>query len=261
LSFAYPAICKDYDEHDLLRKLQKEYGKHHAVLLEKLRTDAAERNLKADRTIQSLLSLAETIKCNDAIYNRAKQRHERGNPPGKANTLGDEINWESLLADIPKGEALHVITDDGDFYSVLDSDQFNSFLLAEWHAAKCSEIHYYKTLSGFFAEHYPDIKFSAELEKSLLLRDFVNSGNFSQTHSAVAKLSRVKDFSQSQLNEIVNAAVSNKQIYWIADDSDVKQFLTRVITGREAEIPFDKLESLVQLLGHTDADVGDIEIE
>jgi hypothetical protein len=44
LSCKFPAMSKGYGEHDLLRKLQGEYGKHLAKLIEQISEDAINNN-------------------------------------------------------------------------------------------------------------------------------------------------------------------------------------------------------------------------
>jgi hypothetical protein len=47
---------------------------------------------------------------------RARERKERGNPPGRPkNPLGDEITWEQLLTSCKETKRLWIITDDSDF--------------------------------------------------------------------------------------------------------------------------------------------------
>src|SRR5271157_154690 len=94
LSFAFPAMSKGYPEHVTLRNLQRDYSKHHAALLDLITADACNSNLKADKTIGSLIELAKPIEISDTIYQLAQRRHARGNPPGKPGSLGDAINWE-----------------------------------------------------------------------------------------------------------------------------------------------------------------------
>jgi hypothetical protein len=256
LSFAFPAMSKGYTEHETLRQLQRDYGKHHSALIEQITADACNSNLKADKTIRSLIDLAKPIEISDAIYQRAERRHARGNPPGKAASLGDAINWEALLAAVPRSEALHFITDDNDYASLLVKDRFHPFLAHDWTRAKASELHYYRSLSSFLHTKYPDIHFAPELEKTLAIRDFVASRNFSQTHASVAALRRFAEFTTSELNDIVNAAISNNQIAWIITDIDVKSFLTKAISGKEDKIDPDSLADLQTLL--TPQEVGTV---
>jgi hypothetical protein len=63
---------------------------------------------------------------------RARERRERGNPPGKAeDTLGDQISWEQLLSDCKKRNVKRVwiITNDGDYCTKYEKKMLlNSFL-------------------------------------------------------------------------------------------------------------------------------------
>jgi hypothetical protein len=54
-----------------------------------------------------------------------------GNPPGKQGSLGDAINWEALLAEVPDGEDLYLIADDRDYLSVLNENKPKEFLVCK----------------------------------------------------------------------------------------------------------------------------------
>ena len=113
---------------------------------------------------------------------------------------------------------------------------------------------YYERLSLFFQEHFPNIKLASELEKESLIRDLAASWSFAQTHTLVKKLSNYNDFTSEQLNEIVEAAISNNQIYWIIKDPDVYEFFTSIIRGQENQIDEDNLNMLVQELQNEDSE-------
>jgi hypothetical protein len=52
---------------------------------------------------------------------RARDRKERGNPPGKMkNALGDQIVWEQLLSRCTGCTGIWIITDDGDYHVKYD---------------------------------------------------------------------------------------------------------------------------------------------
>jgi PIN domain len=259
LSCKFPAMSKGYGEHDILRKLQGDYGKHLAKLIDQISEDAINKQLKADKTMNSLRVNAKVIPTTDELHQRALLRHQRGNPPGKNTTIGDVLNWEALLASIPKGEPIHIITDDSDYTSDLDSDCFNVFLLNEWMHTKDSEVNFYKTLSAFFADKFPDIRFAPDLEKSLSIKDFVNSGSFSGTHNAVARLKCFSDFTDAQLNELIAAVVANRQIHWIIGDRDVRKFVVSLIAGREDKIDADDLEAVQAMLEAVEEDATKVE--
>lgn len=249
LSLQFPALCKDYEEYDELRQHQKEYERKHANLIDKITQDVEARRLKADTIIKQLFIKSESIATDEDVVRRARLRLDVGNPPGKNGSLGDAINWEALLAKVPIEEQLYFVTDDKDYYSPIDPQRFNSFLLDEWLNTKNEDLVWYRRLSGFFKEHFPDIKLATELDKDLLIRDLISSASFSQTHSIVAKLRRYTDFTQAQLNDIVTAAISNDQVYLIIEDSDVNEFIKVLLHGREDKIAqnnFQRLEKLVE---------------
>jgi hypothetical protein len=63
---------------------------------------------------------------------RARERKERGNPPGKGRALGDELTWEQLLSHYSGESNLWIITKDADYCTKTDSGLFlNAFLYKE----------------------------------------------------------------------------------------------------------------------------------
>lgn len=232
----FPQMCKDYEEYNALRAKMREVERLYSRLLERVTDDVTHRRLGADLLIAKLFSLSNSITCGDDIHRHARERIERGNPPGKEGSLGDAINWEALLESVPDGAELYFITDDKDYSSVLDKERFNAFLLSEWREHKESRLRYYKRLSSFFKEHFPDIRLATELEKDLLIRDLALSGSFAQTHRLVRKLSQHSDFTITQANAILNACVGNTQVSLIIGDADIRQFVTAVIAGRVGEL-------------------------
>jgi len=217
-------------------------------LIEKVLKDIKAHQLKADTIIQELFSLAKQVKTDGDIYERAHMRLEIGNPPGKRGSLGDALNWEALLQSVPDGEDLYFISDDKDFASPIDRDAFNAFLLDEWAKIKNSNLVFYRNLSAFFKEHFPNISLASELEKDILIRKLANSGSFAETHEIIAKLNKYTEFTIAQINAIVEATISNNQVYWIIGDSDIKGFLLNVIKGKEDQIDPENLDLLMQLL-------------
>ena len=218
------------------------------MLVNKLTDDINARSLKADKIITDLLRFGVKIECSDSLVRRARIRFDLGNPPGKAGCLGDALNWEALMSDVPDEKDLHFISDDKDFCSALNDEVFNGFLSNEWASKKQSELIFYKRISAFFKDHFPDITLATEFEKDLLISDFTGSYNFARTHSIVARLSKYTDFTAAQANSIVSAAISNSQIRSIVDDPDVLEFLSAVIRGREDQIDRENLEVLKALL-------------
>jgi hypothetical protein len=224
LTFRFPEFCKHYPQYAQLRALQRKYSALHHELLESVNAGIEKEDLLADQTIRALFQNAQHLAISPDVLERTRVRCERGNPPGKAGSFGDAINWELLLEHAPVREDLHFISDDRDFASPLGGGMFDPFLGAEWERTKGSHVRFFGTVSAFFREHFPEITLASEAEKDLLVRDLVSSGSFAMTHNTIAKLRRFTDFTAAQANAIVDAALSNSQVSWILTDPDVREF-------------------------------------
>ncbi|WP_310430206.1 PIN domain-containing protein [Chamaesiphon sp. VAR_48_metabat_135_sub] len=244
----FPQLCEDYPEIDVLRESLKHYEQAHASLTTKILIDIKTKTLKADLIIQSLFSLGKQLKNSPEILDRARFRMGVGNPPGKNNSLGDAINWECLLAETADGEDLYFITGDKDYCSALNDDEFSDFLLTEWNNRKRTKIHFYKRLSSFCKEQFPNITLASARDKEFLIRDFVNSQSISATQIAIEKLSYYSEFTAAQVNTIVTAAISNRQVVWSIEDERVKSFLQSVVANNKQYLDTASLMAIGQLL-------------
>jgi predicted nucleic acid-binding protein len=261
LNLQFPQLCKDYCEYDQLRSLQRAYEELHSVLLKKILEDVSEQTLKADKTIEDLFAKATLANTTAELVEKARLRMQVGNPPGKDGSLGDAISWEALLRDVQDSNDLYLIADDRDYVSTLDENKIKDFLLQEWFARKGSKIIFYRRLSSFFKDRFPQIRLATELEKEILIRNLAASGSFAQTHSVVAKLSKFTDFTTAQLNEIVEAAVFNRQVSWIIGDPDVYEFLKSVTAGHEADIKEDNWKELQGLMKKAEMEMKEDAVE
>lgn len=247
-SLQIPQLGRQYEEYDKLRKAHKELEKNLSKMTDQIEEDATRQSLEADAVVEELFNVAEQIPRSDELTDRARNRMDLGDPPGKKGSLGDAINWEALLDAAPEGEDLYLISDDGDFFSPLDREAIDPYLVNEWAEKKGSDLHPYNRLSSLFRDHFPDIELAAELEKDLLIQQLSASGSFESTHKSVSRLSRYSDFTESQINAIVEAAITNSQIYWIARDPDVNQFLQALVNGREDMIDPENLPKVKYVL-------------
>ena len=248
LDLRFPQFCKEYDEYENLRQLQRSYSKLHAELIRKAIEDIQAENLKADKVIHDLFDNGIAIPENKAINELARNRIAIGNPPGKNGSLGDALNWEALLENIPNGENLYFLTDDKDYASPIDTNVFNTYLSQEWKTQKKSEIVFYRSLSEFFKEHFPKISLASETEKDLDIQGLANSSSFVQTHAIISKLNKYSDFTVAQVNAIIDATITNNQVHWILSDPDVSDFLSKVVAGKESKL---NQATLVQLFSMT----------
>jgi hypothetical protein len=240
LGTQFPQLCKEYEEYKELREAIKRYDENRDRIFQKLRSDIQTKSLGADKVISDLFARAKVFENEDKILAAARVRMELGNPPGKDGSYGDAINWETLLRRMPK-EELFLITDDKDYMSQVDDTRLAEFLSEEWQERKSAKINFYRKLSDFFRDKFPMIKLASEMEKELAITELTNSGKFERTHLAIAKLSKFTDFTDDEIIEIVEAAISNSQIYWIRADEDVKTFMRNLARGKESIIEAEKL--------------------
>ncbi len=245
----FPQIIKDYDaEYKLIREAIKDYEKNKQVILEKIKKDIIEKKLKADIVIEKLFKNANPIKITDSLLNKAKTRFDLGNPPGKDKSYGDALNWESLLTVVDDFDNFFFISDDKDFYSQYDNNLFNSFLLSEWEVRMpLTSFKYYKSLSKFFKEKFPEINISTELQKEQLINKLSSSSSFSETRNILRELKNFDDFTSKQLNDIVYSALSNNQIFWISNDDDINEYMNKIVSDKLNLIDNDKVENFKRL--------------
>ncbi len=245
----FPQICKEYSEYRILCEALNQYGTAQSQILKQLNKDIINKNLGADKIINKLFESACKLKVSSVTIQRAKDRFELGNPPGKNRSYGDAVNWEALLENIKSCEELYFISSDNDYISEIDRSKMCQFLLEEWEEKINSSIHFFQRLSEFFASKFPNIKLASELEKELAINNLVNSGCFTATHNAILNLSKFGDFTDEQIKTILRAAISNSQIYWVGNDNDVRDFMHNLISRKENLLDQDELVSFYHMYG------------
>lgn len=228
-----PRVMVGLPEYLAYEKALKEFKQSKAALTEAASTQAEARALLADQLFIRLLEETNVIEISSDAYEAANQRARLGNPPGKGgNTIGDELNWELLLQTLPEGSDLHVVTKDGDYASKFSPSSAKVFLQDEWKQRKQGTLHLHEQISQFFKNNYPNEDFSLEIEKRDSIDNLISSPNFAATHSAIASLLPYVPFlTAEEALEVVQGALSNNQVSWIADDSDVQEFLNQMLAN------------------------------
>lgn len=227
-----PAFMKEYEEYEQIRRKSSELQDLVKSISGKVDAAVVEDGLLTDALIKDIFAKSCPIPNTPDLFGKAHMRTLLGNPPGKNGSMGDAINWLALLDAVPNGENIHVISEDGDYYSVLDENRPHPFLKSEWRSKKGAELFVYRTLSLFLKEHFDGVAFSYDKDKDALIEDLVDSGSFAVTHNIIAKLERFGYFSLKEVQRILAAAVSNNQFGWIVADDDVCAFLQRVAVPR-----------------------------
>lgn len=217
----------------------------------KVDVDVVEGGLLTDALIRDIFTKSKPIPTTDELFGKAQMRMALGNPPGKNGSLGDAINWIAVLESVPDGENLHVISEDGDFYSTLDESRPHPFLKAEWAKKKGAELFVYRTLSSFLKQHFDGVAFSYDKDKEALIEGLADAGSFAVTHNLVAKLEKFNYFSLKEVERILAAAIGNNQFGWIVGDDDIYNFLNRVAVPRLGVLAEpDQIQLLLDMLDH-----------
>lgn len=241
-----PSFMKGYEEYDTIRKLSTDLQSLMKTIAEKVNADIVAKRLLADRLIAEIFSRASIIETTPEVFSAASMRLAIGNPPGKSGSIGDAINWTILLQKVPDGEPLHIISEDGDFYSSLNEAVAHPFIEEEWLTRKRSSLYVYRTLSAFMKLHFDGVAFPFDRTKDALIDDLLTSGSFSHTHQLVSKLEAFSYFSLNEVERILGAAVENDQFGLIVTDHDVSDFLNRIAVPRLASITSTEQKEVVQ---------------
>jgi hypothetical protein len=244
-----PAFMKQYEEYELIRQKSAELQELVKTISVKVDSDVIESGLVTDTLIKDIFAKSQPIPTTQELFTKAQMRMALGNPPGKNGSMGDSVNWMALLDAVPNGEPLHVISEDGDFYSTLDENRPHPFLKNEWKAKKNAELFVYRTLSLFLKDNFDGVAFSYDKDKDALIESLAESGSFATTHHLIAKLESFGYFSLKDVQRILSAAVANAQFGWIVSDDDVYTFLKRIAVPRLGALTDpDHIEVLQKML-------------
>ncbi|UWP88450.1 PIN domain-containing protein [Aliiroseovarius crassostreae] len=243
-----PALVRELEQFSDFDASIKSYTKAHTALMKSVFEKAAKTQLAADLLIKEIFEKSEIISVSDDIFEKAKYRVEKGNPPGKQGSLGDALNWECIVSKLGFLEEICFVSQDKDYKSVLHDGAFNEFLLKELDDNLFSTLDYFPSLRDFMRAKFPGIKIEAYEEASLAVEQFESSGSFASTHSAVQRLMAVEFFSNKQIDRIVSAAEQNSQIMWIIQDEDLQSLFENIKDKYAGQLPDPLFARLLELI-------------
>jgi hypothetical protein len=244
-----PQVCADYPEAERLRRALQEYEQAHGVLVRKISEDIRDKNLRADRLLLSLFEVGTMLTIDERRIEQARLRMGVGNPPGKNNSLGDAINWECLMAEVPDDSDLFLISGDKDYISALNEDELNGFLQDEWQRRKGAQVRFYRRLSTFCKEQLPEIAMASLRDRDFLIRELTNGPSMTATQKIIDRLRSYPEFTAAQANGIVLAALGNQRFGWAIDEEEaVRGFLLEIVTKYGSYIDPEALSKLRALL-------------
>lgn len=157
-----PPVFFGLQEYKSFAQTRRNYERARERLVARLVDDFEHGRLPADGLFERLFAAGRRIAITAEILLRARDRYDLGNPPGKDASYGDAVNWECLLAEVPPGEDLHLVTRDRDFASRIDRGRLAPFLEEEWRERKGGRIVFHTRLSAFCRDHLPEVRLTGE---------------------------------------------------------------------------------------------------
>ena len=146
---AIPRHMQDYPNAKVYLESVDAALKARVSMINQAAAEASSKTLAADKVLEELIDKAQVYEDSDEVFGKAMQRMQKGNPPGKPGSVGDQYNWEFLLHNIPELEDLHIVSKDGDYSSGLNTGRPHPFLEKEWKQKKNANLHVYSELRPF----------------------------------------------------------------------------------------------------------------
>ncbi|MEX3968893.1 PIN domain-containing protein, partial [Paraburkholderia sp. EG286B] len=201
--------------------------------------------LDVDKWLFQIFSYATKYQHDDAIFARGKLRAERGNPPGKPGSFGDQYNWEMLLAKLPDDD-LYIVSNDGDFASALGKEKGivypNILLKREWSENKGGNALYVFDTIADVLNHYDKTLAKPAAAET---RDDEMAASAKQTSEASAELSVEKD---SQLEAYYGAPLYHSKGVDLTEEEQLEKEAAIDELGKSQS--FATTHALVKRLKH-----------
>ena len=243
----FPSYCKEHKQYGSMRKCLIQLEEFHHEMIETLQYDIDNQKLPADLFIRKLFHYATKINNTQEIIERARQRVELENPPGKKGSIADAVIWESLLAEVPIWNNFSFISSDSDFCSPLNRDKLNEFLQREWNSRHPLGLYFYRNLSEFFKNNpFLEIDLKTENEKDYLIQSLSESSNITVAHFLIERLSGY-DFTQLQAENLVNILFLNSYVNSIFTYPDIARFYRNIYDNFPFLKPHQRTELEVML--------------
>lgn len=233
-----PALLTFYTQCIEIKNLRKNLTEKINEILALCKKDATNFELGADKIIKEIFDSAIIFPVDYKIFRESERRFLRRFPPRKnddKDSIGDAINWETLLEHIPDGD-IHLISSDNDFRDSLykDYDMTNFFLSQEWRNKKNGQLYAYSDLNKFFEKKFVTYNFQVSKILKEKINKLINSSTFATTHEAIKELSEISfnDYTIKDINKLIEAFYNNSQISSIISDEDIAVFYVGLIKNR-----------------------------
>lgn len=229
-SKSVPRFLMNLEEAITFKKAVDDLEKARNDLVQKANDGAVDKTFAVDKLVADVFDAATIGTVTAEMIEKARLRKDIGNPPGKGQSLGDQINWEYLLATVPTGVTLHVVSKDGDYQSALKNGLPHNYLVKEWNNKKGGDLILHTELKPFLNAQFAIIQLEVDKEKTAAIKLLIESGSFSTTHFAISVvLSFFDALTIEDANLILEKGIENQQVHWIASDNDVKYFYGKLL--------------------------------
>lgn len=194
--------------------------------------------------INELFAVAKFIPYDESTISLAFRRFDLRLPPGKENSKGDAVIWETLLKEMPEKEDLYFVGFDKDFKSKLDEKQFSEFLSREWKEKKKSKIVPFEHLGQFIKEKIPQIKLSDVIiteEKAANNRFLLTEESYKELIGNISSMQSIFNQAIGSLNPITLS--SNMRIFEILNSGEFPSGLASAMITNNLDpliFPFSK---------------------
>lgn len=84
-----------------------------------------------------------------------------------------------------------------------------------------------------------------EIRKEDLINNLQDSRSFINTHAVIKKLSEIESWTEKQKNKLCKIGLENKQVTYILQDKDIKEFYSKICEGSSGEL-FDKIREKIE---------------
>jgi hypothetical protein len=243
-----PRLAEGYGEFAEYQALREGMAKAKDALIKQIRSDARATTLRADKLIQDIFGQCNEIPHAEQHLRQAVLRRDLHEPPGKSNSMGDQIAWECLKAAVPDEVDIHIVSKDADWTSALDSKLASNPIQNEWKAAKRATVFTHKSLKDFLDVANLGITLQADQERYELVSSLYDSPSYASTHRLVESLSWHDDFTAEETELLCSAALTNTQVSDIIEDEDVRHFFEQLLEKNSNALHKDMKDALARRL-------------
>lgn len=223
-----PVAFRHEAQYGELGEIEQAYVRTQSLYLDRIAALIDAEELASDKLVNRLFAHAYRAPPSRALRRRARERYALCNPPGDRGGQADALVWETLLATIPQGARLHLVSEAPTYSTEGEESVFNGFLLDEWRERTAGDISFYPRLWQFLDEVLPEAALPDAAQIDMHITAFVQAPNALQRARAAQTLSDVPDFSPAQLERLFQSVIQRSDTCSIGEGDAVHSLLIRL---------------------------------